>query len=524
MFKKLKDKLVSGVKDKIESNPQIADAIKGAVGGNMEIINTIKDRITTEVGLHLGGGSASVEFIGAANKLDPMMNLPREAFTFKDVITAKVKLDKELGTLVGKGKGVPAQISIDGKDLGFVAAHYHVNDSNKDIKEFDFQLLPEVSSLEIENVPESERHLHYKFLRKISEMPEANHKILVKVMFMREVGERTSFVEAQSYITLDCSGEYANDLKQWLVDYDEKVRRTEIDHLVVEDMGITSETHASHLNGIVYSNSDIKRGNETPDQLINCYSLGDELVLRMYYQQSIYKSFLNDVEHGLSMRDHNMGEEIRYYFDGKLIRSVEGRIPEEQMKTWTTLSFTLLHPTKDDLFYMGHIRDFFVENQSLLTPGKHRLDVEYYMYDLKTDTQYALQSKGGVDIDITDNGIKKLFSNPIYQLPKPYKNDPELEQRILQAISIGGSQTADSIVSDYYHVIITSDWSMSRKPLTGTLIGRSVWAAGIYKQDDKVVRLRFFRLFQNHDGNDFSGDLRVVDAPYSEIYPMMSAP
>lgn len=522
MFKKLKDKLVSEVKDKIESNPQIAGAIKDMVGGNIEVMNTIKETITTEVSLRLGGGGATVRFVGAPNKLDPMKDLPREAFTTKDIITAKVNLNSELGKLVGEREGVPAQISINGKEMGYVAAFHKLDDSNKGLKEFEFQLLPEVTSLEIENVPESERHLHYKCLKKISELPEGIHKILVQVLFFRNVGESTSVIKAQSFLTLDCSGEYANALKQWLIDYDEKVRNTEIEHLVVEDMGITSDTHASHLNSIVYSNSDIKRGNETSDQLINSYSLGDELVLRMYYQQSIYKSFLNDVEDGLSMRDHHMGEEIRYYFDGELIKSVTGRLPEEQMKTWTTLSFTLLHPTDGQLYYMGHLRDFFVENQNLLTTGKHRLEVEYYMYDTKNDIQHALLSKGGVDIDVTDKGISKLFSNPTYRLPTPYKRDAALEESIFQAISVNGNNSDRS--NDYYHVIIAEDWDMDRNPLTGALLGRYICAAGLYKQDDNIIRLRYFQLFQNHDGSKFSGDLREVNSQHGGVYPMMNAP
>ena len=524
MFKKLKDKIVSEVKDKIESNPQIAGAIKDMVGGNIEVMNTIKETITTEASLRLGGGRAAVEFLSAPNKLDPMMNLPREAFTTKDVITAKVQLNSELGKLVGEREGVPAQISINGKEMGYVAAFHKINDSNKDLKEFNFPLFPEVTSLEIEDVPESERHLHYKCLKKISELPEGVHKILVQVLFFRNVGESTSVIKAQSFLTLDCSGEYANILKQWLIDYDKKVKITEIEHLAVEDMGITSNMHAENLSGIVYSNSDIKRGNEIDQQLINTYTLGDKLVLRLYYQQSIYRSFLSDVEDGLSMLKHHMGEEIRYYFDGKLIFSAKDRIDEDQLKTWTTLSFTLLDSTDGELYYMGHLRDFFVENQDLLTTGKHRLDVEYYMYDTKNDTQHALLSKGGIDIDVTEKGISKLFSNPTFQLPKPYRHDSEIEKNILKAISRDGSGIDRERDNNYHHVIITSDWTMTRNPLTDVLTGRSVWAAGVYEKNNEVLRMRLFRLFQNHDGNDFSGDLQVVDTPYGMSYPMMNAP
>jgi hypothetical protein len=129
----------------------------------------------------------------------------------------------------------------------------------------------------------------------------------------------------------------------------------------VPDQGITSETHRTHVGGMVFSHAVIQHGAEDPVAFVESCTLGQPCYGRFYLPLSLHDSAHTNYVFGIALR-----------------ASVDGTAMPEHLfamdSSWSTYNFTLFRAANDGVAW-EHPKWFLEQVARRLPPGEHRLEM-----------------------------------------------------------------------------------------------------------------------------------------------------
>jgi hypothetical protein len=128
------------------------------------------------------------------------------------------------------------------------------------------------------------------------------------------------------------------------------------------DQGITSQTHRSHVGGMVFSHQVIPHGQENPGAFVDHCVLGEGCYGRFYL-----KSSLRDSAHA----DYAAGIALHAIVDGR--PAPDGIFSMEAY--WSTYNFTLFRAPNDAQAW-EHPKWFLSKAASQLAPGDHVIELQ----------------------------------------------------------------------------------------------------------------------------------------------------
>ncbi|MBL7911318.1 MAG: hypothetical protein JNJ41_09720 [Bacteroidia bacterium] len=348
-----------------------------------------------------------------------------------------------------------------------------------------------------------------KWIDFINKLPVGKSEIGVKAWFTSFEGQySTSKPIAQGEITLikptkNIEFNYQKIFAKRLT----KRRLREINANLIKHEGITSETHKSNMNKIVFSKNPIEKGKES--NLTDQFSATDNIFGRFYLDNTIKNIITYPLQD--STRPEVGGEsffyrviiddtkDLDYNRAGKMLEIKEYGTGFEKN---TTHALLLKPDVQTDAESTNYLINYFLNCEK---PGPHKVTVNIYYYSSKN-----LAATGSFTINKTAGqflpfGIKLSESKNC----KAGMSNPAVETSLIAAFK--KEYEEDFISNDggpVYTitkcVICDKQWTTVRNELTGTIVQRAI-EADLYLKDNyghtKLFKKVTFR--QDYNGKTY---------------------
>jgi hypothetical protein len=283
---------------------------------------------------------------------------------------------------------------------------------------------------------------------------------------------------------------------------------------LVEEEKLTGEfatLHKKYEGKVVFSNSEINR-DSSEKNFITTYTFGEKLSIRAFLPHSILNSMLLQmVDNGAKAKELNNNGTwfpkylIVLYLDGNRISNTSYVISFSENETHTDLSQRATLNDDESEPNIGKMLYKELKNKlELLTPGKHKLKIEYQPYfNFGTGTNLIFKpvAQGEIEMIIKDKKID--LNDPDVCLPIAQMNDKLLEGKILKAFKSKGFKAEPKKVR-----IVSKKWTIIRNEY-GIILRRYVEAYIGYTKGGKCY-YDTYNFNQDYDGSAYEDEVYLM--------------
>ena len=277
-----------------------------------------------------------------------------------------------------------------------------------------------------------------------------------------------------------------------------------------KDEGITNPIHQKYIQKIVFSASEISKTNPNENAFTTDFQITNPIHFRIYLKECIFNTHV--VAHEPSIIENQGGLWCKIYFDGKLVRdksfALNGNagkyVKPEEKKTLTTLG-GILNFKDENLGSFEYIKTM-IENEVIITPGKHTFKMEIYprfMSD-KGPTNELLAS-GEFNLNVTNGFVDP--SNYVVCMPTSKKKDPALEAKFTNRLKGFLVANNDKSVLKKF-VLRSSEWEIEKNETTGRILSRTMYGAAGFSNNGKCY-FKVFSFTQFWDGKNYQSTISV---------------
>lgn len=273
------------------------------------------------------------------------------------------------------------------------------------------------------------------------------------------------------------------------------------------DDGISSPFHKKNVGKIVFSTSEVLKGEEKPSQISTQFTQSDPVYCRVY----LPKSLVNSVRKLPSAITQDVGViasrslwKVEFVLDGKHRHSSTlgdlNAFSDDEKTKWTTFRGAM--KADDGKFYLG-LREyaaFVMKYLDYFTEGEHTVQVNLTGYYQTEESKDGVIASG--EFKLTVNGSMVDPNDGALCIPKAAILNAEAEGLATSAFS--KEVLADGATAVPYKVkVMDRDWALERAEFTGRILRRSINVIIAYKtKDGKCVYARYV-LKQEYAGLEF---------------------
>ncbi|MFC7348943.1 hypothetical protein ACFQO9_19670 [Chryseobacterium zhengzhouense] len=272
--------------------------------------------------------------------------------------------------------------------------------------------------------------------------------------------------------------------------------------------------HGKYVGKVVFSNSVITR--ESPEsKFITTYTFGDKLHVRGFFPRSILNSkLISIVETGKTVKEmkYNYWDKehldnryfLKLYLDGNYILGTRTSESPETLHAISSLSINETLNDDESESNFGKLLYKELKNKvDLLTPGRHKLKLEFTPASSGYDSDYQYKSIAIGEIDMIVKDRKIDLNDPDVCLPIAQMNDKILEGKILKAFKAKGFKAEPKKVR-----IVSKKWNIIRNEY-GIILRRYVEAYIGYSKNGKCY-YDTYNFNQDYDGSGYQDEVYLM--------------
>lgn len=273
--------------------------------------------------------------------------------------------------------------------------------------------------------------------------------------------------------------------------------------------GAFATLHKKYSEKVVFSNSEITIQSLESD-FISTYTFGDKLHIRAFLPHSVLNSMLLQmVENGIKAKDLNNNKIwygryiINMYIDGNRIAATgyeqyADHVVNSDLSLRATLNNDENEPNIGNILYKN-----LKTKLDLLTPGKHKLKIEYVPYDYKFDSNLEFKPVASGEIEMIVKNQKIDLNDPEVCLPTAQMSDKTLDAKILKAFKAKGFKAEAKKVR-----ITSKKWNIQRNEF-GIILRRYVEAYIGYTKNGKCY-YDVYNFNQDYDGSAYQPEVYLM--------------
>lgn len=298
-----------------------------------------------------------------------------------------------------------------------------------------------------------------------------------------------------------------------------------------KDNGVSSPTHTKYMNKIVFSKTEIVKGQENEGSFTNSFSVTDNIYARVYIENSIR------IAAGNVGDCFNPTYFIRWTFDDgktKMPEWINTNIHNvlsgsDGVDTWTTWQ-PGISPSSNDMNFAHSEIKYFIKYVKNLPAGSYKIKMEV-VYDIPEDknngySTYEYTTKfgpekvlatGEFNLSITEEGKKQLYKKacPLYKSDIDDYNSPAFTVVSDASTLIKQSKNVDWNKFTLLKIVGDNDWTY-KKNVYGIITSRSC-AGGAYllnKEDNFIYysNVSFYQENISSGGSKYGSTSYTVEA------------
>ncbi len=251
--------------------------------------------------------------------------------------------------------------------------------------------------------------------------------------------------------------------------------------------GISDGVHRAHLGQVVFTRSELDRGQMSEAALVNTFRLGDPIFFRVYMREPVIEQFKPKLP---GKSNYWVSRAIRY----KARFTVGGNVVDTNFRiwgkagdheTWTTWRGELL--SRAEKFQPGSevFREFLsrATRRGLMGTGTHQIKLEIIPYAINIDGDVKLNGSsteppvavgdvvatGEFSLTVAPGSYAK--SDPKICGPATAQANPALEQQILARAR---NQWTRPEAPPVRTALIYGGWNFNRHPISGVIMDRNI--------------------------------------------------
>jgi hypothetical protein len=288
---------------------------------------------------------------------------------------------------------------------------------------------------------------------------------------------------------------------------------------------VSGEMHKKYMEQIVFSAKPIKRGQENEIDFKNSFLLGENIHIRMYFNNSIANTLLKQRNARTQDEIHvrNMERLYTFKFDNQVFMDTTNGIVEnidyDQIIGNLTFEDDLVgNPTGGNSPGTQGFNNFLRKADKLLTPGTHSLEVNVFAVTTVTSPRNATpMATGKISLIINEK------SKPLLLLSTACMCIPGMTDKNIAGMIGKWYNKFKRAEEELKKVVINSeDWSPETHPATGVLVGRTIVATVFsYNSDQKTCYRGNYRLMQRLDESGYVNYLDFTSVIRREKVPCL---
>lgn len=273
--------------------------------------------------------------------------------------------------------------------------------------------------------------------------------------------------------------------------------------------------HKKYSGKVVFSNSEITR-QSTESDFISTYTFGDKLHIRAFMSHSIINSMLLQmVEKGMTAKEINAVKSwdpkyvLILYLDGNKVtntRADDVNFSPQEINSDLSQRATL-NDSEGNLSFGTVLYKDLKTKINLLTPGKHKLKIEYlplFYRGAGDDIDFSPIASGEIEMIIKDK--KMDLNDPDVCMPTAKMSDKNIEAKIVKAFKEKGLKAEPKKVR-----ITSNKWNISRNEY-GIITHRYVEAYVGYSKNGKCY-YDVYNFNQDYDGSNYQDEIHFRLGP-----------
>lgn len=286
-----------------------------------------------------------------------------------------------------------------------------------------------------------------------------------------------------------------------------------------------TEVHKKHQKQIVFSNSEIKKGEENTAAFVNTWQMGEPLYFRSFCSQTLLESVYDYAEkEGSEFNEYDyasFSEHIAVFINGKEMAYYENASKDQDyVNNWVTRSGYIYDASQDKKtsgYLSNAIGLAFQAMGDNFKEGTYDVEIKIYAMpsvlggnvDRDKSQRHALMNSGKIKVIVTKEGMNKFAPYLCRNILKRsgQMEDTALEDQIAQAF--GRAYGYKGITAN----ILDSDWSIKRNGF-GVVLFRFITTEVAFTDKENETRIMEITVKQDHDGTKFQSSV----APYTLTY------